>query len=417
MMLWISLTALVTVVALVLTVPLVRRLETPDADARYRLKVSRQQLAEVEADAARGALGKTEAEEARAEIERRVLADVKSVDGRDWKQSENRTRLIGLAIVTGWVVLGATGLYALIGHPDLPGQPRSHAQVAETATPEEQTAAAVEGVQTAGGVEEMIAALHDRLSETPDDAEGWRMLGWSYFNTERYADAADAYGKAVALDGSDPDVWSAYGEVLVRAARGLVSDDALAAFDQALRLNPGDPRAHFFNGMAKEQNGDVDGALDTWIALANSAPEEADWLPGVLDRIEELAAASNIDLDDRLESFGRTPLSSADRLMPPALTTDTRRGPSAADIAAAADMTPEGRQAMIVGMVEGLAARLSDNPDDPQGWAKLINARMVLNDPDAASAAFDQARIAFSNAPDKLAIVVAAAQQAGLVTN
>ncbi|WP_332308123.1 tetratricopeptide repeat protein, partial [Elstera litoralis] len=47
-------------------------------------------------------------------------------------------------------------------------------------------------------------------------------------------------------------------------------------------------------------------------------------------------------------------------------------------------------QAMIRGMVEGLAARLEQTPDDLAGWQRLARAREVLGESEAAIAAHRQ---------------------------
>ena len=437
MTLWILLTILTAAVAVLVSIPLIRRLDAPPSDQDRLMQVSRDQLAEIEADAERGRLSEADAAEARTEVERRVLAAAKSAPPPLVVASET-SRNWSLAILGGWIVVGATGLYAVLGNPELPAQPAAQMNVAAedgTSMPQTDTAAsdATAGTATgsngvkSGSVEEAIASLITKLDANPEDAEGWRMLGWSYFNTERYADAAEAYAKAVKLDGSLPDVWSAYGETLVRSARGLVTDEAVAAFDAALKLNPQDPRAHFFKGMALEQAGDANAAIEAWIALATSAPEGADWLPGVVQRIDELAAANNIDIGTRIDAARSAAEATSAATLPPsgglpapamgaAATGSGEKGPTAADVAAADEMTPEDRQAMINGMVDQLDARLRDNPDDPAGWAKLISSRMVLNDPDAAADAFQRAKEALAASPEGLAQVTEAALAAGLST-
>lgn len=426
MTLWIVLTLLTSAVAVALAIPVIRRFEAPITDQDRLLQVSRDQLAEIEADLARGNLAERDAAEARAEIERRVLTVAKTATA-PLKPTTSSGRTWALVAVTGWVVAGATGIYALVGRPDLPSQPTAATAVAAT----DQTAAAATdtGTGTAmgtggaamgtaagtGSVEEAIASLIARLEKDPNDAEGWRMLGWSYFNTERYAEASEAYGKAVKLDGSLPEVWSAYGETLVRSARGMVTEDAIAAFDSALKVDPNDPRARFFKGMALEQAGDAKAAIESWIELASSAPAGADWLPGVITRIDELAAATNYDLGTKLDGLRTAPaadLPPTGGLAAPGAAAEP--GPTAADVAAAGQMTPEDRQAMIQGMVDQLAARLADNPDDPAGWAKLIKSRMVMQDAEGAATALSDAKAAVGDAPEKWAIVAEAARAAGL---
>jgi cytochrome c-type biogenesis protein CcmH len=422
MTIWIVLTILTSIVVVVLAIPVIRRLEAPRTDEDRLMQVSRDQLAEIEADEKRGTLTEHDAAEARAEVERRVLAVAKSAP-EQLKPTTERGRAFALVAITGWVVAGATGLYAYLGRPDLPSKPavvETMEQARPAASAERQLAQSVAAPAKPGtsSVEEAISKLITRLEEKPDDAEGWRMLGWSYFNTERYAEAAESYGKAVKLDGSLPEVWSAYGETLVRTARGLITDEAAAAFDEALKLNPEDPRARFFKGMALEQAGNPTAAIEAWLALADSAPADADWLAGVVTRIEELAAASNYDLGTRLDGMRTV---GADLLPPsgglPPASSSNDRGPTAADVAAAGTMSPEDRQAMIQGMVEQLASRLQDNPDDPEGWVKLIRSRLVMKDADGAAGAYADAKSALGASPEKMAVVTQGALALGLDVN
>jgi len=430
MILWILATLLTAIAAVILAIPLIRRLDLPPSDAERVLQVSRDQLAEIEADAARGALSEADRDEARREVERRVLKVAKSAPAA-LTNGKDSGRILALGLLGGWIVVGSVGLYAVMGRPDLPSQPAqmrlqaaAQSQALPAGTGQATAVAAVTqngtAAPAAGSVEEMIAGLVDRLEADPSDAEGWRMLGWSYFNTERYADAADAYAQAVALDGSDPDIWSAYGETLVRSARGMVSPDAVEAFDQAIALNPGDPRARFFKGMALEQAGDPEAAITAWLAILDGASPSADWVPGLVQRVEELAAATNFDLGDQLaglsSALAQVP-APAPVLAPALPPSGGLAGPTQEQIAAAQDMDPQDRQAMIRGMVDQLAGRLQENPDDPDGWAQLIRSRMVLGEPDAAAAALGIAQGVFAADPGKLGIVEDGARSAGLTVN
>jgi cytochrome c-type biogenesis protein CcmH len=80
-------------------------------------------------------------------------------------------------------------------------------------------------------------------------------------------------------------------------------------------------------------------------------------------------------------------------------------------------MSAEDRTAMIEGMVAKLAARLEDNPDDPEGWARLIRSRMIMGDASGARSALDTATSVFAGMPEKLAIVMASARESGLPVN
>lgn len=149
-------------------------------------------------------------------------------------------------------------------------------------------------------IDQMIAKLAARVKAEPDKVEGWRLLGWSYVQTERYPQAVDAYRHAAALTPNDAQLWSALGEVQVLANGGRVSDEALDTFRKTLAIAPADPRARFFLAAAKEEKGDPKGAIDDWIALLKEAPADATWTAPVRQRLEAVAAANKIDLTGRL---------------------------------------------------------------------------------------------------------------------
>ena len=170
-------------------------------------------------------------------------------------------RNLAVIAVTAIVVFGSIGLYALEGRPELPSSPaagkiarmsRSNAVEQLAALTRPQIAEDGQSASLAS-IDEMIERLSERLRQNADDTEGWHMLGWSYFNTDRYAESAVAYAKAIELSPNIAEFRSARGEALVRAANGLVTAEAKGAFEGALELDPKDPRARFFTGLTKEQ--------------------------------------------------------------------------------------------------------------------------------------------------------------------
>ena len=97
----------------------------------------------------------------------------------------------------------------------------------------------------------MISRLEARLKQDPNNAEGWRMLGWAFFETGRYAESATAYRRATQLEPKNADHWSYLGEALVLAGPGDVPSDALAAFNRAIALDAKDPRSRYFLAVAE----------------------------------------------------------------------------------------------------------------------------------------------------------------------
>jgi len=234
------------------------------------------------------------------------------------------------------------------------------------------------------GVDDSIAKLEQKLADNPEDAEGWRMLGWSHFNMGAYAKAADAYRRATQLSPNNADYWSSLGESLVQDATGPFADDAVAAFRRALAIDPQDPRARYFLGVQKDLVGDSKGAINDWIALLNDTPKGAPWEQGVRDTIEKVAREHKIDISDRM-------VASAPPRMPSSPATDAIPGPTASQLADASSMPPSQQQAMVSQMVDGLERKLATDGNNEAGWLRLMRARMVMGQADKARQARDKA--------------------------
>jgi len=460
MLLWIILTAMTLAAAAWLAAPLLRRFDG-SAGAASELEVYRDQLAEVEREQAEGAIDADQAVAAGLEIKRRMLAAQREQTTANGQLSlgERHMAVVGIAAVVG---LGSVILYSNAGRPDLPSVARAPTTLVlgdrlqgpsfrsargDAATPvaAAQPGAAVGGPPTAsppvaqqatapgapplGSVDDMIQRLVDRLKKDPINVETWRMLGWSYFATERYAEAADAYRKATELQPKNASLLTSYGEALVRAADGQVKPEAVAVFDAALALEPKDPRARFFKGLVREQGGDKRGALDAWIAVLGDATADDDWAPDLRARIVELAGALGIDVTSRLPA---APAAAASLPTPAAPTGGVLqalkdrgaqseeaaaapgKGPTAEAVKAAESVTPADRTAMIRGMVEGLAQRLETSPRDADGWIQLIRSRKVLGEADAAKTALAKALAAFADTPLEQTRIAAAAREMGV---
>ncbi len=406
MTLWIILTAMAALVAAVLTIPLVRRHEAR-ADARTAtIAVLKDQLADVDVQLAAGAIQPADAEGLRVEIKRRMLAAGHIPD--ELARPFGAPALAGVAIgLAATVALAAGALYASMGQPETVGGPTS------AAAPAGGTPAPAEA-QAAGEVAQLIAGLEKKMAANPSDPEGWRMLGWSYFQTQRFADSAAAYGKAVALKPDGVGYQSAYGEALVQAANGNVTPAAAEAFAKAKAQDGADARARYFLGVKKQQEGDNKGAVEDWFTLLSESSGDAPWVPQLRAVIESTAKTAGIDMSARLAALklpangtatvAAAPMpglagAAATAATPPSpagAPPGVMPGPSPDQVAGAAAMAPDARQAMIRGMVDGLAAKLKANPRDEAGWLRLMRARSVLGDKAAAVKARNDALAAFA---------------------
>jgi cytochrome c-type biogenesis protein CcmH len=367
---WLVAAAMLAAMLARLLWPLLRRdSRPPPTAASYDIAVYVDQLAELEREAARGLIGEVEAAAARLEIERRLLAAGRPAAAVRPAGGPRTALVAGLATVLS---AAALGLYFELGAPGTESQP-----FAERTQPGSDT-------QDLASATEQLAR---RLRDNPADPQGWMLLGRSYGELGRFADSAAAYRAAVDRKPDLPGLQSAYGEALILAAAGSITDPARQAFAAALKQDPADPRARFYLAMADAEAGRSDQALDQLVKLEADGPADAPWLTMVKGQIERLARAAGEDpatLPGR-----RVPVA------PPATGTAPPLDPET--MAAAQAVAPEQRAAFVRSMVDRLADRLKQQPDDLVGWVRLAKAYGVLQQDDQARNAW---RHAAALAPD-----------------
>ena len=253
-----------------------------------------------------------------------------------------------------------------------------------------------------GTVEEKIAELETKLKQEPNNPAGWRMLGWSYFETGDLMRSAAAYRKAAQIEPGNAENWSSLGEAL-QSASTSVSPEAAAAFERAIKLDAADPRARYFLAVQKDLAGRHEAAIADWIALLRDTPSGAPWEADLRRTIQQVAAKERIDL------AGRMPPPSA-----PSPATAAIPGPTREQMASASSIPPAQQSEMVKGMVERLAARLKADPKDANGWMRLMRARMVLGETDAAAQALRTGLAAFKGDPAVQTQLNSAADELGV---
>lgn len=252
--------------------------------------------------------------------------------------------------------------------------------------------------------DQAITQLEAKLKADPRNLEGWQMLGWAFFQTGRYAEAATAYRRATTLAPNNATMWSSLGEAIVHtAAEPVMPPAASEAFAKALAIDAKDPRARYWAAAAKDLGGDPAGAIDGWLALLADTPNGAPWEQGLRETIAAVGKRKNIAVDQRLAAVKQAaPVGQAGAAIP---------GPSREQMALAAKLPPGQQQAMVTGMVEGLETKLKANPANPDGWIMLMRSRMTLGEANKASAAYRDGLAANPAARDQLA---AAAKELGV---
>lgn len=259
------------------------------------------------------------------------------------------------------------------------------------------TAAAGESEQPPS-VDEVIAGLEKKLQDDPRDAESWRMLGWSYFETQKFAESATAMKRATTLDPKNPEYWSMLGEALVMSSDGQqVPADAAAAFRKALALDKTDPRARYFLAVQKDISGDHQGAINDWFALLEDTPADAPYAADIRRVIGQVAEKENIDVAARLSKVAPAEPTGGISTDGPQVATAAIPGPSREQMQEAAALPAGQQEAMIANMVEGLDKRLQSNPNDANGWIMLMRSRQQLGQTVKAKKAMSDGLAAFKN--------------------
>jgi cytochrome c-type biogenesis protein CcmH len=389
MTLWILFSAITLVVLLLLVVPLLRRQRLAPTRIAYDIVVYRDQLAEVDRDLERGLLNDDQAEAARTEILRRMLAaedaELESPPVEFRLAGGRRLRTATALVILVGIPLGSFGLYGLLGAPWLPGQPFASRQ----ADPNLKMA-------------EMADNLAADLKAKPE-GDGFVTLGETYFALRRYDEASDALRKAIGLGLIDAQILASLGESIALANNGEVVPDSRTAFQQALTLDRSEPRARFYLGLAKAQTGHFAEAVSIWRDLEKDSPADAPWLGMLKEHIAEYARQGGFDpasikpIPPAPEGIktAKGPNPHGDRAVPleKSSTSAAQLAIPGGESAAAAVMaqTPEQKAQTIKAMVGALAARLEQNPDDLDGWMRLARSYRALGDLEKARGAAEKA--------------------------
>jgi cytochrome c-type biogenesis protein CcmH len=367
MFLWVIFSALTAGVVAVLLWG-TQRVDPGVADAAEAdVAVYADQIEQLAADRARGLVSAVDAEAARAEIGRRMLARAAPVASSAPPVASTSDR-IGRAAALSIPVL-ALSLYAWLGSPGLPDVPHSGR------TPE--TAARSQ-------VDAMIARVEQRLREAPEDGNGWDVIGPVYLRMERYGQAAEAFANANRLLGESPKRLAGFAEAEILANNGVVNPNAKTAAERLLVLEPGRVDARLWIALAKEQDGQFSAALAEYRAL-REAPQLSPDMKSAIDL--------RISIVDKL-ARGET--------------VEPATGQAAVPTA------PADQRAMIEGMVARLAARLASDGNDPAGWVQLLRSYMVMGRKDEAVKALADARRVLTGNAAALAEINTAATDLGV---
>ena len=406
MLFWIVTGCLTLFVVATLARAFVRGHDDDRPPAAYDLEVYRDQLKEVDRDLARGVVSEADAERTRTEVSRRILAADAAMQQSSAQIGTRRTS--GTAILAGVVAAGLIGgtyvIYLELGAPgygDLALRDRIEAaQILRSDRPSQESAEAGLPDTPPGDADPDYVALVERLRQAvaarPDDVQGLTLLRQSEARLGKFSAAHDAKAREIALKGAaaTAEDFSQYADLLILAAGGYVSPEAEQILERTLAMNPADGPARYYFGLMMAQTGRPDTALRIWDQLMREGPADAPWIPAIDAQIDDMAMRAGVD-------YAR-----------PAI--GTSRGPSAADIEAAGEMSPAERMEMIQGMVAGLSDRLATDGGPVEDWAQLISALGVLGQMDRAAAIFENAKQVFGTDPRAMDVLNRVADRVGL---
>jgi cytochrome c-type biogenesis protein CcmH len=266
---WVLGAALAALVLLIVLRPLVGRRAGSDAVSRKaaNLAVYRDQSKELDAELAAGKIAAADHQRAKEELQARMLEDV---DAAAAAEAAPRRAGRGAVLAVGIAVpVLAIAVYAFVGTPgglnphEAPG-PFSEAQV-----------------------EAMVERLAAKMRENPDDADGWKMLGRSYAVLGRFADAVDAYSKAVLRAPQDAQLLADFADALAMARGQSLQGEPEKLVLRALEIDPNNLKALALAGTAAFHRGDFKRAADYWERMLALVPPDSEDARAIRENVAE----------------------------------------------------------------------------------------------------------------------------------
>lgn len=325
------------------------------------------QVQEIERDMERGLISEHEGQAAKLEIKKRIVATARNSERKvaSAARTGGKTPLVIAAVLAP---LFATGYYLTMGSPNVPSM-----------------AFAARADERAQNDDVAILAnqLRERLESDPagGPSEGWMLLGQTYQRMGRAGDAVEAFEVVAKREDATSATFSMLAEAVAVDNDGLVVPQAKMAIDRALELDPSNPAATYFKSLYLLQREEARQAYDLLVSRLNQEDAYVPWMETYAAQINRIAAAADlpvVDLPNRPTS---------------------QPGPSAADVAAASELSDADRAEFIRSMVSRLAERLKDDPEDLDGWMRLANAYTVLQEQDRAIKAYRKAEALLEQQP------------------
>lgn len=379
-MLWASFAILCLLVLSILILPILKGGREVRARVDYDIVVYRSQLAEIDQEIEEGVLSPEQADAARTEVHRRMLAaeDAELKTPLKFFGTTKISRLAAAIAVGVIIPVGGLAMYIALGNPSLPGKPylwRVHND------PDFAAAASADSLSAA-------------VQANPT-APGFVQLGRSFFAARQYEQAAAAYRRAVQMGARDAVTWSELGEAVVMTSGGAVVPEAMTAFANAIAVEPKSERSRFYLGLAEAQIGEMRKAVAIWKDLEKTSPQDAPWLSMLREHITAFAKQGGFDPasvpatppDPQAMGTAMTAMSRAMQTVP------AGHPPTSSSAQSSSGPLPNEpvRDPGVIAMVQRLADKMEKSPTDAAGWQRLAHAYVVIGEADKGLAAAERA--------------------------
>lgn len=354
MLFWIFAILLSLLAAASVLLPAMRLPLEQDGEIDHDRLLYRARIDEIAKDEKLKRLSKQEAEAARAEEARKLIA----LADDQVNVSKSKSSLAKLLPFLGAIAIPilAFGIYLPTGNPQMPDQSLASRLKAD---PNDQSG------------EELLARAEAHLAKSPNDARGWSVVAPVYSRLGREADAVTAWSHVLRLTPKYPNVRSLLGEAILATTDGVMTDKAFSLFEEEVRLQPSSARARFYMATGLAQAGKHEQSAAAWKELIEGANAQAPWFQTAIGNMNEQRKLAGLpELTDFVKN---TP------------------GPTKEQVEAAQNMSEEDRAAMIESMVAGLSDKLKEDPSDTTQWKRLIRAYTVLGKKDEALKAITEA--------------------------
>ena len=282
---------LLLVVLAILLRPLLRQRTSADAVDRRQanLDILRDELRELESNRAEGSLSESDFEQARHELQRRLLEEVEPMGkvAPATRRSGARRTAIALLVV---LPLAAAGGYAVLGTPQALDPMHTQARM----SPQE--------------IDGLLQRLVDRLKANPDDTKGWIVLARSYKALGRFAESAEAFGRVGSQLDSEAALLADYADALAQANGGRFDGKPEELIARALKIDPNDPQTLFTAGSAANARQDFVAVIDYWgrlLLLVEPGSQDALFLEAAWKSEREIPRKDGCTTGDRKSHLRR----------------------------------------------------------------------------------------------------------------